>query len=63
MTPPTKITILSDGNELEFKDTIIPRPKGELQYIYQYSKSKTKKGQLLGLNEAELLKLIKGNEK
>lgn len=62
MTPPTTIQILSDGNELSFKEIIKPtNGKGETQYIYQYTKPISKKNQLLGLNENELLSLIKTN--
>lgn len=61
MTPPQTILIKSDNNELTFKETIKPNGKSEIHYLYEYTKSKTKKGKLLGLNEDELMKLIKNN--
>ena len=63
MKPPVTITIKSDLNVLTFKDTL--KPKGgdkEVYYIYEYTKSKTKKGTLLGLTEQQLLKLINTNQ-
>lgn len=59
---PETITILSDGNTLKFKEILKPQPKGELHYIYQYENSLTKKGNLLGLTEKELEKLISNNK-
>ncbi len=56
MLPPNKIQILSDGNELVFKGV-----KGEF-FIYEYTKSITKRGELLKLNEKELIKIINNNE-
>lgn len=61
MTPPTTIFIKSDSNELQYLNTIKPNGKGEVQYIYKYIKSNSKLGNLLGLNEVELVKLIKTN--
>ncbi len=61
MTPQPTITIKSDGNVLKFKETLKPVGQKEIFYIYIYEKSKTKKGQLLGLNESDLDKLIKIN--
>ena len=63
MTPPKTIEYLSAGNVIEFRSTLKPTGKSELHYIYEYTKSITKKGMLLGLTESELLKLIKVNEK
>jgi len=63
MTPPPKITILTDGNELKFKETLKPIGSKSLFYIYEYTKSKTKKGTHLGLTEIELEALIKNNIK
>lgn len=60
MIPPNKITIKSDGNILELLETKNP-PKGEVTFIYKYSKSKSKLGELLALNENDLTKLIKVN--
>jgi len=56
MTIPPKITIKSDNNELVFVEK---RKDGML--VYKYSKSKTKKGQLLTLTENDLIKLINTN--
>jgi hypothetical protein len=60
MIPPNKITIKSDGNILDYVETKKP-PKGEVTFIYKYSKSKSKLGELLALNEVDLNKLIKQN--
>jgi len=60
MIPPNKITIITDGNVLELLETKKP-PKGEVTFIYKYSKSKSKLGELLALNEVDLNKLIKQN--
>lgn len=60
MIPPNKITIKSDGNILDYVETKKP-PKGEVTFIYKYSKSKSKLGELLALNENDLTKLIKVN--
>lgn len=56
MQPPVKILIRSDMNELEF----IEEKKGV--YRYRYSKSKTKKGQVLEMDEPTLTKLISTNQ-
>lgn len=61
ITPPKIITIKSDGNVLTFKETITPKAKGETHFIYQYTTSKTKLSQYLGLTEKELQKLIEVN--
>jgi len=60
MIPPNKITIVSDGNELDYVETKKP-PKGEVTFIYKYSKSKSKLGERLALNEKDLEKLINLN--
>lgn len=46
---------MSDNNQLE----LLESKKGN--HIYKYTKSITKKGQLLGLTEAEIDKHIKNN--
>lgn len=61
MIPPKTIEIISDGNILQFQNTIKPNGKGEVHYIYKYVKSLTKLDTLLGMNENELNKLIKIN--
>ena len=60
MNPPKQIYILSDDNILDYVETKNP-PKGEVTFIYKYSKSKSKLGELLALNEVDLNKLIKQN--
>ncbi len=50
-----KIKVVSDGNELEFQNVI----KG--YSIYKYTKSKTKKDQLIGFTDQEIAKLLKNN--
>ena len=60
MNPPKQIHILSDDNILDYVETKKP-PKGEVTYVYKYSKSKSKLGELLALNENDLTKLIKVN--
>jgi len=60
MNPPKQIHILSDDNILDYVETKKP-PKGEVTFIYKYSKSKSKLGELLALNENDLTKLIKLN--
>lgn len=60
MIVPQTIYIKSDSNELQYVETKNP-PKGEVTFIYKYSKSKSKLGELLALNENELTKLIKVN--
>jgi len=57
---PQKIIIKSDGNELDYVETKKP-PKGEVTFIYKYSKSKSKLGELLPMDEQTLTKLIKVN--
>ena len=60
MNPPKQIHILSDDNILDYVETKNP-PKGEVTFIYKYSKSKSKLGELLALNENDLEKLINLN--
>jgi hypothetical protein len=56
MIAPNKIIILSDSNELELVRTI----KGkEIIYEYQFTKSETKKGMLMTINEEQLNKNLK----
>lgn len=61
MKPPTNINIKSDGNVLEFVEMLTPIKSKQTFYMYRYKESKTKKGNLLGLTEIELEKLIKLN--
>ena len=65
MLPPKSITIKSDGNELEYVETLVKGVNGvklsELVYIYKYSKSLTKIGEKLPLTEKQLLSLQKTN--
>lgn len=61
MIPPNIIKIISDGNILEYQNQLTPIGTKNKQFIYKYTKSKTKKGTLLGLNENELTQLIKTN--
>ena len=58
--PPTTIQIVSDGNELTLKDTI--KQKEGLRFVYQYSKSKTKKGLTVEFDESQLQKIISTNQ-
>ena len=60
INPPTTIHIKSDSNELQYVETKKP-PKGEVTFIYKYSKSKSKLGELLPMDEQTLTKLIKVN--
>ena len=60
INPPTTIHIKSDSNELQYVETKKP-PKGEVTYVYKSSKSKSKLGERLALNENDLTKLIKVN--
>jgi len=57
MIPSKEIKIKSDGNVL-----ILDKVNKDGTYTYKYSKSKTKKGQLLTLTENDLMKLINRNE-
>ena len=59
--PPKKLEIKSDGNSLKFLDVIKPNGKSEVHYLYEYVKSISKKGMLLGLTEKELITVIKQN--
>lgn len=65
MLPPKSITIKSDGNELEYVETLIKGVNGvklpEPMYVYKYSKSLTKIGEKLPLTEKQLLSLQKTN--
>jgi len=58
MPPLKKIKFPSDGNELEFQNIITPVKSGAKHIIYKYTKSKTKKGNLIGWTEDEYSKLI-----
>ena len=57
MNVPQTILIKSDANELTFVEK---RKDGA--YVFKYSKSISKKNQLLTLSENDLIKLIKQNE-
>ena len=59
MTPPPTIIIKSDDNEITYRGCI-KSDKGIL-YQYEYTKSKTKRFQMLYLTEELLTKLIKNN--
>ena len=59
MIPPKEITIRSDSNILTYKDTI--KTKEGLRYQYVYTRSISKKGEVLELDEQQLTKLIKVN--
>lgn len=65
MLPPKSITIKSDGNELEYVETLIKGVNGvrltEPMYIYKYIKSITKIGEKLPLTEKQLVSLQKEN--
>ncbi len=56
MTPPITITIKSDGNTLVF----VEEKKG--LYYFKYTKSKTKKGEILPLTEEQVNQILKHNE-
>ena len=62
MFPPKKIEIKSDDNELEFIGMVNSGTNGvklnEPLYQYQYSKSITKKGEILLLAKDAITKLI-----
>lgn len=55
---PTKIKIKSDGNILEFVSTL-KKGKEEI-HNYKYTKSITKKGQLIPLTSDQITKLLTG---
>lgn len=57
MTFPQTIKIKSDGNELELQKIEKP-PKGEETGVYIYTKSKTKKNQILKLTIVQVNKII-----
>lgn len=61
MSVPKKLVILSDKTELEYKGTIKPVKTTLVYYQYQYTKSKTKMGMLLGLSPEQLQSMIKNN--
>ena len=56
MTPPKRIKILSDGNEIEFRE--VTKDK---MYLYVYVKSVTKLGMEVKYSEQDLERLIKTN--
>lgn len=60
MIPPNTITILTDGNVLELVGTT--KIKDGLLYQYKYSKSISKKGLTLEMDEKTLEKLISTNQ-
>jgi len=57
MNPPNNIVIKSDGNEFK-----LVQVNKDGTYTYQYTKSKTKKSQMLTLTQEGLIKIIKQNE-
>ncbi len=60
MEVPDKIIIYSDGNELRFhgEQFQVETKDKKLMYTYIYTKSKTKKGMLLSMDENNLIKLL-----
>ncbi len=58
-TYPNKIKILSDGNELEFKEFKIKQKIPMVEYVYTLSE--TKLGLVLPLTEVEFDKLLSRN--
>lgn len=56
MKPPITIKIKTDGNELTF----VEEKKG--LYYFKYTKSKTKKGEILPLTEEQVNQILKHNE-
>ena len=56
-TPPNKIIINSDGNILEFQQTI--KTKTELKYEYIYTKSFTLLGRLILFSEDEIERYLR----
>ena len=61
MQPPIKIEIVSDNNELQFQEVLTPIKTKEKHYVYKYTKSVSKLGNLIGWTELELEKLLKNN--
>jgi len=65
MLPPKLIKIKSDGNELVFVEMTLKGVNGvklpEPLYLYEYSKSLTKKGNKLSLTEKQIIALQKLN--
>ena len=53
MSLPLKIKFLSDGNELEFQNTV------KNYNIYRYTKSESKLNRLIGWTNEELEKLLR----
>lgn len=51
--PPKNIKIVSDGNELEYQNSI------KDYHVYKYTVSETKKGNLAGWTNDEITKLLK----
>ena len=63
MLPPKLIKIKSDDNELVFVEMILKGVNGvklpDPLYIYEYTKSLTKKGNKLSLTEKQIIALQK----
>lgn len=57
MTPPQKLTVTSDSNELVF--TQIIKSKTEVSYEYRYTKSFTKEGKTVTFTEKVLEGFLK----
>lgn len=55
---PTRIKIKSDGNILEFVKT--EKKAKETIHTYKYTKSITKKGQLIHLTPQQIIQLLTG---
>ena len=57
MTPPPKLTVTSDSNELVFIQIL--KTKTELSYEYQFTKLETKSGMTMTFSESQLEKSLK----
>jgi hypothetical protein len=51
--PPKKIKVVSDGNELEYQNTITPLKSKQSFLTYKYTKSESKMDRLIGWTEQE----------
>lgn len=61
MQPPIRVKVLSDDNELEFQEILTPNRTKDKFYIYKYTKSVYKLGNLIGWTEIELTKILSNN--
>jgi hypothetical protein len=61
MTPPYKLQVLSDGNELTYMETTKANAsrKTAVMYVYRYTVSLNKLNQTLSLTERELEKMTR----